>query len=336
MGTYSYYPDLDDETRRLGGKIPLTWVRSEPKLQNVGNFGDSLSAVIVSAMSGRRLEPRGFQVEQPRLGAIGTIAHSFRRGAVHLWGTGLDATQRGFGRRDAGFAPAPGTNYVVHATRGPNTRRLLLENEIHAPPVYGDPGWFLPRILNPTVEKTIELGVIPHISGLASKSPTARAKEDRIRLRASPLEGVQLVPTYHAEGWAGFKAQLETILSCKRIVSTSFHGLILADAYRIPCLYFPPRVSPGPEMVDLATSEVDHRVADFYLGAGRKRLPVFGQPTSRETHWDQVMTAIDRMYEPTEHKGAEALFEAFPFNHVVKYEDAVWKVSEEDMAAIPF
>ncbi|WP_159993626.1 polysaccharide pyruvyl transferase family protein [Roseomonas sp. 18066] len=270
------------------------------------------------------------------MAAIGTIGQGFRRGTAHFWGTGFDAKLRAFGNKETAFAPAPGTNYVIHAARGPNTRRLLLENEIHAPAVYGDPGWFLPRILNPKVEKTIELGVIPHISGLATKSATAQPKADRVRMRISPLDGVRVVPTYHQAGWEGFKAQLETILSCKRIVSTSFHGLILADAYRIPCLYFPPRSKSQAETMDLAGGEVDHRVADFYLGAGRKTLPAFGQPTSQETPWDRVIAAVDAMYEPTTHRSEAALFEAFPFNSVVNYEDVSWKINEEDMAAIPF
>jgi hypothetical protein len=335
MADFSPYLDLDDEAVRLGGKLPLSWVRSGR--DRVGNFGDSLSAVVVAAITRRRVMPSGFQADTPRLAAIGTIGQNMRRGTVHFWGTGVDPKLRAFGNQKAAFALAPETSYVVHATRGAYTRQLLLENGLHAPPIYGDPGWFLPRILNPQVEKTIELGVIPHISGLVGNSPDAKPHANRTRLQISGQDGVQIIPTYHEASWDGFQDKLKQILSCKRIVSTSFHGLILADAYRIPCLYFPPQ-GAGPVELGLEDgyAGVDHRVADFYRGAGRRKLAAFGQPTDKATAWDKVMAAVDSLYQPLEHPGAATLLEAFPFRRKYSFDDATWPVTDAEMNDLPW
>lgn len=335
MAEYSPYFDLDDEARRLGGKLPVTWVRSGR--EHIGNFGDSLSAVVVAALSGGRITPRSFAAETPRMAAIGTIGQNFRRGTVHIWGTGFDFKLRAFGNRSSAFAPAPDTKYVVHAVRGAHTRQQLIENGIHTPAVYGDPGWFLPRILNPDVPKTVELGVIPHISGLATKTVDSQPQADRQRLQFSETDGVKLVPTYHEASWEGFKAKLNEILACKRIVSTSFHGLILADAFRIPCLYFPPR--NGGELrlkLEAGAQGLDHRVNDFYRGAGRRELNAFGAPNDRKAPWDKVMAAVDRLYEPLDHPYDRALVESFPFHRVVGFDDATWPVLDAAMEDLPW
>lgn len=334
--TFSPYFDLHDEVVRLAGKLPLCWVGADRN--RIGNFGDSLSAVVVAAMSGLPLRSQGFQANSPRLAAIGTIGQTLRRGTVHVWGTGFDPKLRAFGDRNKAFAAAPETSYVVHAVRGAFSRQLLLECGLHAPPIYGDPGWFLPRILHPEVEKTVELGVIPHISALAEKSLTAGPKADQPRLQASAPDGVRIVNTYHEAGWDGFQAKLREILACKRIVSTSFHGLILADAFRIPCLYFPPRLAAGAEHLALerGVPGLDHRVADFYAGAGRRSLAAYGQPLKEATAWDQVMAAVDAHYEPLDHPGARTLFDAFPFRRVVEFDQPRWTVPEALMTQLPW
>lgn len=329
----SPYIDLDYAVRRAGGRVPLVWARSTAA--GASNFGDAASAVVVAAMAGRTPLAQNFNDLSTRLVAVGTIGQNLHWGTVHLWGTGVDATQRAFGNRAADFAAAPDTRYVVHATRGPHSRRTLLDAGLFAPPIYGDGAWFLPRIIPATVPKRYELGVIPHLSELETPQLDARPKS--IRYLGSEGDGVRLISTRHEPTWAGWKGKLAEILSCRRIVSVSLHGKLVADAYGIPSLHL--ALHPGgAQMLDLGNWQgvVDHRFADFYAGAGLKHLPSYCQPPGERTAWDDVIAAVDRLWEPVEHKGAETFFEAFPLTPRVAWADKVWPLDESLMSAIPW
>jgi len=325
--------DLDYAVRRARGRVPLVWARSTAA--GASNFGDAASAVVVVAMTGRALIPQNFNDLTTRMAAVGTIGQNMHWGTVHLWGTGVDAGRRAFGNTDAAFAAAPDTRYVVHATRGPHTRRTLLDAGLFAPPIYGDGAWFLPRILPDTVPKRYELGVIPHLSEL--ETPQLDATPKHVRYLGSRTDKVCLISTRHEPGWAAWKAKLAEILSCRRIVSASLHGKLIADAYGIPSLYLAHHPGGG-QMLDLGGWQgiVDHRFADFYAGAGLTRLPTYGQPPNAPTAWDDVITAIDRLWEPVQHRGAETFFEAFPLTPRVAWSDAVWPLDEALASAIPW
>lgn len=329
-------PLLTEETARISGRVPLSWVRSTAKVP-YSNLGDALSALVVSVMAGLPIEHRAFNSTGRRLAAVGTIGQGQSAGTVHFWGTGVDPRRRGFGDRTAGFAAAPGVEYVVHATRGPFTRRALLTAGIEAPAVYGDPAWFMPRILRPQVEKTHELGVIMHISELEAPGPEARPAAELARYAGGEADGVRLISTYHEPSWEGFVAKMAEILSCRRIVSTSFHGLLLADAYQIPCLYFPYGCE-GLTRLELEgryDDAVDHRFADFYRGAGRSALMAYGQARDVPTGWDRVIAAVDRAWEPLGFTG-ERLFEAFPLAPAVDFAKDRWPIGDAEAAALPW
>jgi hypothetical protein len=330
------YLDLEDEATRLGRKIPLVWVRATQS--RIGNLGDSLSSLVVSVLSGSPIAPLGFTTKSPRMVAVGTIAQNLRGSTVHLWGTGLDVGRRAFGNRMAAFAAAPDTSYVVHAVRGAHTRKTMLEAGLHVPPIYGDAGWYMPRIISDyKVEKKYELGVIPHISAMASKSPEVDLRPSALRFQGSEMEGVRLLNTFHDATWAGFKSKFEEMLSCKRIITTSFHGLIIADAYRIPCIYFP-LGNPGMQIADVeqGSALVDHRVADFYAGGDRKKLPVFCGHEHEATRWDQVIQAIDRHYEPFTHGHETNFLEAFPFQTAVDVRAIHWDFADTLAEQLPW
>jgi hypothetical protein len=336
MDSQSLYLDLDDEVTRQGSKIPLVWVRSTKNA--VCNLGDSLSALVVAVLTGKKIAPMGFTTKAPRLAAIGTIAQNLRGSNVHLWGTGLDAERRAFGDRASAFAAAPDTSYTVHAVRGAHTRDIMLKAGLHVPPIYGDAGWYMPRIISDyKIEKKYELGVIPHISAMASKVPQVDLHPSNLRFHPSETDGVKILNTFHDPTWAGFKEKFEELLSCKRIVTTSFHGLILADAYRIPCIYFPLGTGGGKIAdIEAGSKMIDHRVADFYSGGGKKKLPVFCQDNHEETPWDKVIAMIDRSYDPFSHRHETNFLEAFPFKAVVDIRAIHWDFPESAAEGIPW
>lgn len=86
--------------------------------------------------------------------------------------------------------------------------------DFYGEPVFGDPGLLAPRFVSSSVAK-YDLGVVPHWSDneLASRFPYAKLIDPNI---LGPEEFVR------------------AISECKRIVSSSLHGVIIADAYGIP------------------------------------------------------------------------------------------------------
>lgn len=329
------HPFLEDTIEQIGGAVPLSWVRSSTGCR-FSNFGDAASAVIVATMAGRPIAHRAFNSTQRRIVGIGTIGQGQSAGTVHVWGTGFDARRAPVGPQEAGFFAAPGVEYLVHAVRGPYSRATLMRAGIHAPPVYGDPAWFLPRILRPVVEPRHELGVILHISELEAPGPEARPRPELRRYLGGEADGVHLISTYHAPTWQGFQAKLAEILSCRRIISRSLHGKVLADAYGIPCLYMA-NEGPWPQqlLIEAGFGTVDHRFADAYRGFGRSVLAGFGLPEAEISPWDKVMLAADRMWEPVDFSG-EALFHAFPLRPAVDFADAVWALPKERAEALPW
>jgi hypothetical protein len=109
------------------------------------------------------------------------------------------------------------------------------------------------------------------------------------------------------------RERLDDILACKRIVSTSLHGMVFAESYGIPCLYFSPRAATaGLGNVDFETPDaIDLRFNDLYRGLGQSSLDVWYQPRRQRTDWAALIETIDRVwYQKT--LDEDALIEAFP------------------------
>ncbi|GAA2105379.1 polysaccharide pyruvyl transferase family protein [Brevibacterium salitolerans] len=181
------------------GSIPMRWWGYER------NFGDLLGPWLVSRMTDKPI--RWVPSYEPHYLTIGSIVGHATPASV-LWGTGSFGTE-------AKSEMAPGARYL--AVRGPLTRARLEMFKQPCPKVYGDPALLVARYYPRTIEPSYELGVV------LRWSETARKK-------SFDVEGVKLIElkTDDVEG------TLDDMLACKRIISTSLHGLILADAYGIP------------------------------------------------------------------------------------------------------
>lgn len=122
-----------------------------------------------------------------------------------IWGTGTQ-TDCHYHIQDATFL----------AVRGPLTRAAIYG--AHVPEVYGDPGLLLPDLHTPDVTRQHATGILAHYKD----HEAASAKHPRA-LNVSLLQP-----------WQGVIRQA---LSCDRLIVTSLHGLVLADAYDIPCTW---------------------------------------------------------------------------------------------------
>jgi polysaccharide pyruvyl transferase WcaK-like protein len=290
--------------------VALCWAASTKDTDGYGNLGDSLSAVIVSALSGRRVRHVAFERPETKLVAVGSIAHAIRNGEAVIWGSGVSI------RGGILASSVPRTHYDVRAIRGPISARHLRDFGIPVPDVYGDPVWFLPSIFDEPVEKRYELGVIPHIQDVQGFGPAALPPADSLRFQIDPSDAgsVLLINTWHEPTWEGIRKTLRAILSCKRIVSQSFHGVVIAEAYGIPVLNYRQMVNVpnGPLTISLQEDcTTDPRIWEFYRGGPRSNFEMYSQRREEKADWDAVIRAIDQRWEPFRYD-ASALAESFP------------------------
>ena len=297
--------------------VPLSWVAATQE-QDYVNLGDALSAVMVSLLSGLPVEHVAHESARLRMAAVGTIGHSLKKGEIVVWGTGSSRWRNPSAPAEERIpvAPLPGTRLHITATRGPVSRRILGEENAVGPAVYGDPVWLLPQFYPGPRRKKWKLGVIIHLADLQDRSFEVRPKPEHVRYQIpAELAGdVRLIHTVTPISLDGMRARLDEILECERIVSTSLHGMVFAESYGIPCLYFSPRAPRGLHVAELdPDGTLDLRIVDLYRGLGRRAIPVYGQPRRERTDWPALMAAIDQAWERPEFDTAP-LLEAFPLD----------------------
>ncbi|MBB3771212.1 hypothetical protein FHS55_001811 [Angulomicrobium tetraedrale] len=309
-------PNILDDIISRTGSIPLGWAGSTLQM-NYLNFGDALSPVMVSLISGLAVHRVPSQSMTPRMAAVGTIGHGFSGGDVWFWGTGC-SNWRNPTRPEAErepFVPPAGSRFHVRATRGPVSERLLTGGS-GGTGIYGDPVWLLPRFDSRPVAKKWKLGCILHLSELADREMEAHPLEAYARylIPDELRDDIRLITTVTPIALDGLRDKLDEIRACERIVSMSLHGMVVAESYGIPCLYFSP-ASTEAGVVDLdlgADPTLDLRIIDLYRGLGRARLHAYAQPREALTDWPAVMRAIDRHWNPVDLPDADALIEALP------------------------
>lgn len=172
------------------------------------NLGDNLNKVVLEWLG----IPVNYIAERNRKGkfvGIGSIMSSVRSGDT-VWGTGMIRKDQRLDRiGDAKFL----------AVRGRKTRKLLKDAGYTVPEIYGDPSMLLPLIYNPQWDfgqNTIEIGYIPHYAD--KDTPEIQ----KLRESGATIIDIQTL------NWKSFVRQ---ILQCKKIVSSSLHGIIIAEAY---------------------------------------------------------------------------------------------------------
>ena len=313
-------------------EIPLSWAASTTGVP-YANLGDALSAVVVSAVSGLPIRHAGFDAPGERVVGVGTIGHAQRNGVLHFWGTGMDATRNAVDRTIPNFVKAPDTTYQIHATRGPQTASTLAATGIEVSGVYGDPVWLLPQIWPMRdVEKKYRIGVILHLTELDEQTPNGTAKAELSRYQL-PYTGdgssVHLINTLTEKTVEALEEKVREILSCDLILSTSLHGLVIAETYGIPCAWFATYGDGTGARLDLKDPNVrvDHRLKDFYLGAGTKSVLAYCLDRSRKTDWEGAASYVRANWTPLTYSG-DALVEAFPLPVAAKNSEGLWVISD--------
>lgn len=197
-------------------KIRLFWW-NEIKIQDKPreNYGDLLGKYLVENISGKQAVfawPKKFSIYDffaPIYVTVGSILTHVNHKCV-VWGSGIVSKEY----------PIKKAEFL--AVRGPQTRNHLISQGYNVPEIYGDPALLLPHYYNPKVEKTYDVGVIPHYSDF-KKVKTHYQNESSILL-------IDLMTN-------DIEETTRQILTCKNIVSSSLHGVIVAHAYGISAVW---------------------------------------------------------------------------------------------------
>lgn len=300
-------PSMLDES---DGAVSLCWAASSRDTRGYANLGDSLSAVMVGALSGLPVRHTNFDEPRTKLVAVGSIGHAIQGGTAVLWGSGVSI------RNGVLAQNVPQTQYDVRAIRGAISAQHFRDFGIAVPEIYGDPVWMLPSIFNEPVEQIYELGVIPHIQDVEDSHPDSPARSDSLRyvVDASEAGQVAVINTWHEPTLEGLLKKLRLIRSCKRIVSQSFHGVVIAEAYQIPVLNFRqlPKTAAGVVRLDLnQPCSTDPRIYEFYASGPRPHFHMYNQRRDERSDWAEIIRCVDATWEPFEYD-ASALIESFP------------------------
>lgn len=252
--------------QKINTGLPLYYWRQP----NFVNFGDYLSLKLVERIVQKDVEiykKRMFGYEKKLL-AVGSILFFANQDDV-VWGSGTNGKVLNKNRYNF-------NDLDIRAVRGPLTRQFLMENwGISCPEVYGDPALLFPYFFPEFKKKenpSFDYIVIPHYS------------EEKLFPKDNHLEIV-----YPTED---LFVILEKMLDSKLVISSSLHGIILAEAFGIPA-----------RMLRVTENEPLLKYQDYYLATNR---PNFQFATS-------VEEALLLSGEPPFECDLEKLYDAFPF-----------------------
>jgi len=237
MGIRRYMKELTRD-RPIDGD-PRVWIW-RPN-QGGHNFGDSLFLALVNRMLGRDLELAAPDFGGPRFFPGGSVLHVCRNGDL-AWGVGANLNAaRWRGRR---HYP---TSVDIRSVRGPLTAAIVTDFlELPEPVVAGDSALLVPRYF-PEWGSVISQGRIGYVRHISS-APTLKLPSAEVLL-IDPLRDPMVV--------------VPEILSCDLVISSSLHGIIIAEAFGIPARWLRTKAHNPPAM----------KYYDYYLQTGRTPSP---------------------------------------------------------------
>lgn len=180
-----------------------------------GNWGDVLNPILIQNISGK--EPVFVDEiinlkNEPVYSVVGSILGLHANKNLIVWGSGFISSS-------SQFKEIP---RKICAVRGPLTRDSIIKQNIECPEIYGDPALLYPLFYKPVVNKKYQLGIIPHY--IDQKNSILNNFKDNPEVLIIDIT-------------AGINEVVDNICMCERIASSSLHGVIVADAYRIPSIW---------------------------------------------------------------------------------------------------
>jgi hypothetical protein len=184
--------------------LKLHWASSKK------NFGDWLSPALCAHLSGREIvHAPPERCELLAIGSIlGRVGHGWFSHKTTVWGSGFIEDQ----------SPTS-SKHRYCAVRGHRTAALLKGTSVDA---FGDPGLLCGRLFPElsAIPKRYPIGVIPHYKDRGHPAVDAF-------LAAHP--GAVTIDVFNEP-----TDVLRRVAECEFILSSSLHGLVVSDAFRVP------------------------------------------------------------------------------------------------------
>ncbi len=187
------------------------------------NWGDDLNYYFLRKLTGRPVVfyhnfrfAKWFHLKNYL--CIGTLIDS--KNCVNpqsiIWGSGVSGLERSF------TYPAK-----VLALRGPKTKDFCNRYGLVCPDVYGDPALLLSLLYKPkehhNKRKKNKIGIIPNVADIGH--PVIKELKEKVN------EDFELIDLSRYHKWTEV---IDQICSCRCILSSSLHGIIISDVYQIP------------------------------------------------------------------------------------------------------
>lgn len=252
------------------------------------NWGDDVSLVLVRLITNNTVIPAQFRfsaTKKKNYSVVGSLLPWYIYDTTIVWGSGVKAPDIPFIRKPT----------QVLAVRGPLTRKILLENSIPCPEVYGDPALLFPLYYNEQQEIKYDVGIVLHHSDLEDKNS---------------IETVNLLKRKHnillinIKEYGKWRSFIDKVRSCRYIISSSLHGLIIADAYGVPNSW-------GKFTYDFGSGRF--KFYDYFMSVNREvEEPILIDET---TDVNALLNSLDNNIKPT--INIEGLINSCPFENSI-------------------
>ena len=223
VNLFDYHPELE----KLSRFNDLRW-----------NLGDSLGFVITQYMLSQKDLSIDMEVKKRKhFNCVGSnVFSSFQHATV--WGGGALCDPAS--KKHHFLFRYPFSKLDFRAVRGPLTRNLVMKYGHKCPEVYGDPAILMPLIYQPHIEIQHDVLVIPQY-----------VTEVEFRENHPDLFVVSM-------NTDDYQYVIDAIASSKKVISSSLHGIILAEAYGVPAVFF-----RGLK------NKIDFKYLDYYYSTNR-------------------------------------------------------------------
>lgn len=220
-----------------------SWMKYKGAKMLHNNWGDDINKFFIEEISNTEVKDLSlsffyklFPVKA--YSCIGSILGDFPLKRTEVWGSGFIEEGRMLKEKPL----------KIHSVRGPLTRRELLSQGIDCPERYGDPALLISRYYRKNVEKKFQYGIVPHYI------------DENNQILIDFCQKHPEFTVIRMKGYKDWHDIPDQIMQCQRIISSSLHGLIMADSYEIPNVWvrFSDDIKGG-----------DFKYKDYFLSVGR-------------------------------------------------------------------